>query len=299
MSNNAAAWVVVSLMIAAVAAATFIFHRKRWYHWERVTANRLAGGVFGNKALLVVRGVLAFYIVGIWFYIVTIKPDKSGNPPNGKHVIRAFGFYTVWNFTMLMVYFVMAFIQSIRHHIKGTADDKTPSRKLFDRSTFVLFQICATMVILVDVVLWGVLYPHAYKACHPSDGTAPDCTQVNAILNFGSYNVHLFNLFFIMIEFVMNRMVIVPAHVSFVGVWLMCYGAYSWIRAADGRGWVYFFMDLGAKNAWLWYLGLGVLHALFFLLAFGLSKLKQRVTKDKYDADVEVQYLMTTDGSVA
>lgn len=102
----------------------------------------------------------------------------------------------------------------------------------FDRFTFTLFQLCFTTVIMVDVVLWGVLYTHAkHLSEHPKtdDDKSACCAK---FINYGSLNVHAANFFFMLIECLLNNQRMVPAHVVYVLIWEMTYGLYSWVRAA-------------------------------------------------------------------
>eukprot|EP00049_Salpingoeca_infusionum_P027776 m.34229 g.34229 ORF g.34229 m.34229 type:complete len:290 (+) comp9750_c0_seq1:27-896(+) len=276
----AAVWILITLSAIGLGFLAFVFKRKHLFHWERCSRFRLSAGSFGDMTLLIYRVVCAGYIFGIWAWVVSLPGgvNQEGQP------IHAFSFYTIWNFTMLMVYFCLAAFQSLRARITATSDDKTPSSAFVDRTTFALFEICAAMVLLVDVVLWSVLYPHAIKSGNQA--------AIDGILNFGSYNVHGANLLFMAGEMVLSQMVVVPSHVLFVGVWLFAYGIYSWIRAADHRGWVYFFMDTTQDYAAVWYAGLMLMHGAFYFCGFLFAKLKMKLLRQEYDQDVEVQFLM-------
>jgi len=49
---------------------------------------------------------------------------------------------------------------------------------------FRMLQICMTMVFLVDVVLWTILYPQAKKEVEKNDDDDACCEK---FLNFGKY----------------------------------------------------------------------------------------------------------------
>ena len=91
-----------------------------------------------------------------------------------------------------------------------------------------MYEICFTTVILVDVVLWGVLYTHTkYQAEHGDDDDVTCCKQ---FINFGSINVHGINFFLLVGDFILNNQRMVPAHVVFPVSWEFLFGIYSWVR---------------------------------------------------------------------
>lgn len=93
-----------------------------------------------------------------------------------------------------------------------------------------LYELCFTTVIMVDVVLWGVLYTHAKHAAEHPDPDDPNVTCCHQFINFGSINVHGVNFFLLVGDFVMNNQRMVPAHVVYVVCWELLFGLYSWVR---------------------------------------------------------------------
>ena len=68
---------------------------------------------------------------------------------------------------------------------------------------------------------------------------------------------------------------------------------------AAGGPWVYFFLDTSQKSAPLWYLGMGVLHVLFFFVAFGFSKLRDRYARVQNDEEERCAPLRAQRGCIS
>eukprot|EP00045_Choanoeca_perplexa_P008060 m.73690 g.73690 ORF g.73690 m.73690 type:complete len:154 (-) comp14340_c0_seq4:946-1407(-) len=119
----------------------------------------------------------------------------------------------------------------------------------------------------------------------------------------GSYNVHGFNLIFMMGELLLNNMPIIWSHSLFVMIWLFAYGVYSWLVYDYGNTWVYFFLDTTKQSAPAWYSGLFFLHLCFYYLVYGINRLKQRCfgasqSQEEQD-EAESSYLLSTNSSMA
>lgn len=280
--------VVVVLFLIAIGLLVFA-GRRGWTHWARCTPANLALSYVASPTVLLV------YRLGIFTYCCSILIWLLARKEGEKGLL----FYTVWNFTFLTVFFLLASVQSVSARMVGYDVSRNPSTRLLDRTTLIMFEIAMTIVFLVDVVLWGVLYPQAKHVAHRDDNPDACCQK---FLNFGSYNVHGFNMIFMLGELFLNRIPIIPAHVSFVIFWMLTYGIYSWIIRASGGRWVYFFLDTTKQDAPGWYLGMAALHIVFFFFAFGLTKLKTRCFRNARDTEaeeIEATYLLSTNSSIA
>lgn len=96
-------WPVMVFYMLAIPGFLYAAHRKGWMHWERChpAALGLSGLVAktGNEAfhrlLLAYRACIALYVGCLLLYVFI----GGGGP--------AFYFYTVWNYTLLGVYFIV------------------------------------------------------------------------------------------------------------------------------------------------------------------------------------------------
>jgi len=146
------------------------------------------------------------------------------------------------------------------------ADDHEAGNKtkFFVVTMWVMFEVCATMVFLVDIVVWTLLLPSLGEE-----------DRGKLLLNFSSYNVHGTNAVFMLVELLLNRFEFVFSHVLFVVGWALLYACWAWIYFDISGVWIYFFVNTAQKTAPLWYLLLLVMHVLFFSLVYGLWRLKE------------------------
>lgn len=256
---------------------TFIYQaRKRgWMRWHECKDARAAGSyLLDVKWLFVMRLVITLYAFGIWCDIWT--NDAQG-----------LVYYTVWSYTLLNAYFMLATYHSFQAMRRGDVLLTSPSR--LNKFTCVLFQIVFTTCLLVDVVLWGILLPNQKKN-HPEQC----CGQ---FYNFSSYNVHGVNLLLICVDFIFSRHEITPAHAVYCVIYPLVFGVFSWIYHAAGGKWVYFFLDTSAKAAGAWYLGLCALHLMFFLVIWIVGKVKRFLVAKYFPVELAEETSQVGDSS--
>ncbi|EGD81350.1 hypothetical protein PTSG_11381, partial [Salpingoeca rosetta] len=275
-------WVLMAAIVIGNIVVTFVGARKGWFHWEHCTQHAIGHTTGPHPGILLFTRLVSFlFAATVLIMILVDTPEGQG-----------FKFYTIWNFTLLVVFFFLALSQSIRAALRGYLLSEVAHVSFFDRATFVLFQVCMTMAILVDVVLWTVLYP---TAKNKSDESC--CEQ---FINFFSIVVHGINLVLMLVELGLNRMVFVHAHATFIVYWLIAYGVFEWAYVAStGDDPVYFFLDTSKKIAPAWYAGMFALHVVFFYIAFGLTYLKRKCCGIQERQNAEYSYLLSTTESVA
>jgi len=148
------------------------------------------------------------------------------------------------------------------------------SRKWFDRFLFVLFELLCTVVLMVDVIEWSILYPTAKLQADKHESGAKCCSQFT---NFGSIAAHALNFFMLAGDVLLGDMTIIPAHVAYIIVFPLIYGFVSWIiHSAAHTSYPYFFLDPSTKVAPAWYLALAFFHFVFFFIAYGFVRLRDR-----------------------
>eukprot|EP00042_Codosiga_hollandica_P046879 m.499489 g.499489 ORF g.499489 m.499489 type:complete len:294 (-) comp57323_c2_seq2:605-1486(-) len=248
---------VVMAVLTAAVAGLLVFVRvskRNYFRWDECMSRSLTASNFiSSRNLAITRCFTALYTLAILVYSVATNS------------FRCFTFYTFWNFTLLTVYFWCAAFNSVYALMPRSAycdmvEGSSFSRiYVLARVMWVLFQVCSTMVVLVDVVLWGILFPNTSGSDRSVD------------LTFDSFNVHGANFVFMMFELFMSRIQFTPPHFIFVVILPMLYGYYQWIYRAFGGGWMYPFMDTTVNTAGLWYLGLMVAHIAFFFLVYTLT----------------------------
>lgn len=190
-------------------------------------------------------------------------------------------FFTVWSWMLLTVYFTFATVASHRHlKIENSADagGMWSGEGAFPRFCQVLMATTSASALMLDYVLWSILYP-----------ADPDPDKVQE-LNFFSYNMHAANLVIVVLELWANSIHIRWQDVAIALAWPLFYTHFTLCRVAltpglapclldhingtcdteappDGKVvWPYFFMDTSEPFAILWYIVL----LLLFMCAYAI-----------------------------
>eukprot|EP00446_Apocalathium_sp_SHHI-4_P065969 CAMPEP_0177519104 /NCGR_PEP_ID=MMETSP0369-20130122/46902_1 /TAXON_ID=447022 ORGANISM="Scrippsiella hangoei-like, Strain SHHI-4" /NCGR_SAMPLE_ID=MMETSP0369 /ASSEMBLY_ACC=CAM_ASM_000364 /LENGTH=234 /DNA_ID=CAMNT_0018998299 /DNA_START=90 /DNA_END=791 /DNA_ORIENTATION=+ len=146
----------------------------------------------------------------------------------------------------------------------------------------VVFSTVAAAALMLDVTLWGVLYPVDHTPGHPGE------------LNFCSYNMHAVNLIWVVTELYLNNIQIRLNDLALALWWVLIYGIFTILRVAlnpSSRScltqsgpqcesdssrkylvWPYFFMDTAKPLVLVWFLGLLVLFSLAYLAMWRFSR---------------------------
>jgi len=179
-------------------------------------------------------------------------------------------YFTIWNYCLLVLFFGMgAVVSGLACFAKSNPDDPP---NLFHKFFIVTYQICLTLVVIVDTVLWGILYPLAKKANEDHPGSF----DMYIILNFFSYNQHGINFVWLLIEFLLNDLPFFPVHVFCVLLWAACYAIFAWIFNSFTDWWAYPFLETRVPESPLWYIGLLAIHVIIFFVWYGFYRLKLR-----------------------
>ncbi|KAL6072425.1 hypothetical protein QOT17_005558 [Balamuthia mandrillaris] len=251
----------LAAVMAAVTLLLFVFlylaYRWAWFRWHCARPHLVTRSPHVHHRLLLAFRLVSFgYCFGVLLYATIQKEGEN------------FKFYTTWNYASLVTFFALATAHSIQ--MLGREDCPRGPPTLLGRAVWVLFQLNITMVFVVDVILWGVLYPMAKKSDFSKGQSESD------ILGFVSYNVHGTNCLFMLAELCLNHMRVVPGHSLFLVSQSLIYAFVQWtIKGADpSYVYPYPFLDTSKSTASFWYLGMLALHLLFFLMVFGLAKLR-------------------------
>jgi len=240
-----------------------------------------------KNPLFIWRCIAAFICVFILFMnFLFVIPIVGG---------RFFLPYTNINFILLTSYFVCAVIYSLREYSFQKKSDltignrsintisvETPietelgdflvdetevgwaRRKRFYLSIWmkffwVLFELCFTNALFLDVVFWGLLFPAQQNWSNPL-----------------TYFVHFVNLILIFVELLLNSITFIPAHYVFELTFVLCYTVvvFSWYGVS--HSWLYPFLDVTKIFAIFAYPGLLIFSSLCFFSGYGLMKLRDR-----------------------
>jgi hypothetical protein len=109
-----------------------------------------------------------------------------------------FRFFTVWNYTALVVLFVLL----AAHSSAGAAGQPLP--KHLRRCTWVLFEVQMCNAFVVDTTMWLVLFPIAEGGVKRS------------LLTWTSINTHGTNAAMMLVELLLGGMVVLPVHGLFM-----------------------------------------------------------------------------------
>ena len=88
------------------------------------------------------------------------------------------------------------------------------------RAIWVIFEVNAVMVLFVDVVLWGLIFPAVASA------------NVGSWFTFHSLCGHVLNFVLVYIDFSLNLMSFEWAHFVFPLLWAALYILFQWIYFA-------------------------------------------------------------------
>ena len=189
---------------------------------------------------------------------------------------------------------------------------REPEAGLLQKLQLLLLEVEIPAAILLDLVVWTVLVPEsragaegacaaAAASCTPQvaaqhnitvaqcvrdvlhNHTLPECEALElqaadaVYYNWGMYMVHGLNSVFMLVELCLNRLPIRPWHVFFTGWWATAYCIFQCFIWFPLKGqWMYPFMYTGTIMVIPWMLGLLLLHWVFFGVALGLSRLRDR-----------------------
>lgn len=214
----------------------------------------------GPKPLLVYR--LAIAILAWTIYSIQLE-ETSGQ------AMRAF---TVWNWSLLTLYFTIGLFLSVKHQI---APSDRKRLNYLERFFWAIMVAEVVSVPFVAIIFWGVLFP-----------TASPEFQV-FLLGYRSLIQHGFNIAIMYIDFAMITLPIRYWTYIFVIFWAAFYCLFhsAEITAAlsyedDFRCEVYFFLKLDSPLFLPWTIGLLVVYFFFHVIAVKLSDLKLKFQEE-------------------
>lgn len=145
------------------------------------------------------------------------------------------------------------------------ASSKGPTPRL-RRIMHGLLSLLLPGVTLVLIVEWGVILPARLIMTGHAESE----------LNWMSYCMHGVNAACLFAEACVDRLMLHPAALQLLFLWLCIYIANTWCQQAMYGTWPYFFMSLNSYVAVFWYALMFGLHRVAVALVVQLDRLKER-----------------------
>jgi len=164
---------------------------------------------------------------------------------------------TEWNQLLALIYFIFATI-STREAI-GLLQD-FPFRQI----SYVLFQISFSATLSVIVLYWVVIFP-----------TEDDRTGIPMFLHISE---HAIIGVWLILEFILNRIVFMIPHLIWVVIFMICYLIFNSIYSTQVSP-IYAILDYKTTYSIALVVGAFVLMFIFWFIGFGLCRLRDKLTK--------------------
>ena len=190
---------------------------------------------------------------------VVKHPEGSSTSLRITHLARLTTF-TVWSWLLIGIYF------SLVLYATHCELNSSPVNNAFVQLTWVLYEICFAVSLLITVLVSFVLIPMGNKKGIPIDYFF----KTPALL------MHNANVVFMALEGAGNRLPIVFSHFPFVALYGITYVVFSWIWFHHKGVFYYFFLDYERPHAALSHLGLIIVLAIFFEVGVIFSYLTEQ-----------------------
>eukprot|EP01094_Clydonella_sp_ATCC50884_P020189 TRINITY_DN4143_c1_g1_i1.p1 TRINITY_DN4143_c1_g1~~TRINITY_DN4143_c1_g1_i1.p1 ORF type:complete len:355 (-),score=102.01 TRINITY_DN4143_c1_g1_i1:88-1035(-) len=247
--------IIAAFILVLIVAAVVFGYRKRLHRFRCMTARHTATSPFVPAVgLLVYRALVALFAFSVLLY------QFIDTAVGGENPLLIYSYYTVWNFTLLFVYFATASIWTVLHMRRATSDTLTLYLGNF---LVVAFNVELACVFLVDSVTWCILFPGAVASGNTS-----------MLVNFESITEHGLNGVFMLIEFSLNHIPIVPFHAAHMMVWAGTYMCFSWVFYVATGIWRYDFLNIFSPWSPFWYTLVAGAHIVYFFILYGVHLLK-------------------------
>lgn len=215
----------------------------------------------GRPVILLMYRIFMFTITSAVLYIqVTTRS------------MRAFRYFTVWNWIAIIVYFFLSSISSIRWMTQPRRIQKGKKPSLLDVVVTSMFHFIVPMTLFIDVVTWSILVPALVK--HPDPERAEHWK--NVMFSSISYMQHGGNAFIMFGEMMLNT---IPnsdmwSH-GVVALWNLAFALWSFYFFWSTGESLYPFLDYTKQSAYISFVSL-------FASGIGCSFLVQKFLKHKH-----------------
>ena len=304
-----AIYVLIAVIGVLLPPLTWIAHRRGLISWRTqvrddcVVRCSVVDGFRGMIVLAAYRGFIVVYSV-----LVVVAAFFL-------HGVDYFTYFTLWNYSLLTLYFVVVLVASAEALVRqrrgakaspfGTAlatnstygGDETTDRGdgggaalavvaaaqppvfVLHCTAFVLLNVLIVMAVLIDLMVWCVLVPGTVVAANNCAPSASSCPSIDEFISFVSFSAHGFNFFFLLFDLLLSNIPMRYYTLLFSLMWGIAYLVFQLIFYAAGGWWVYPFLDVTNDGSLLWYLLLLALIAVFHLFSVGVWQAKVRLLR--------------------
>ena len=204
---------------------------------------------FSVLTLAVIRLIIGIFAFGTLIYRLMLGP---------AHGVPAMCWFTVWNWTLLTVYFIsspfMTFIiMTDRCNCKSLKIEKLIN---FTRMViWIIFECLVSLVLFIDIVVW--CFNHNY----------------DELLQFTEFTMHSINFIFVYMEVIISDTPLGNMYHSLFALFLaMFYTIFAWIiYAAFNIPWPYPFVDFTNPFNGILILVIAIIIFICWCIAYGLK----------------------------
>ena len=201
---------ILTLGICLGALAALVVHdRKTAYaDWRYTRARATQSALFGKAMPLALTFAWRLFAF-VW--VLAVQSVQWSASRAGY----SYRFFTIWNFFLLLVYFGLGAALTLVALMRPA--DGAKELSWVHMVHYAMFEIALPSACLVDIVLWGVLYPYAVTQ-----------GQGATLTNYTSVMQHAINLVLMLIEFIFfSSYALTPWHVALLAIWAGSYGVNS------------------------------------------------------------------------
>lgn len=274
------------------------------YLWREELWSCCSGALNPNW-LLLFRALCFMYLLPVLVFNVLLKN------------VTVFFFYTEWTFTLLIVYFALAFRQSLLHYLQrrsmASVNRTSPPESAASHDRLLNIDLEASSIGGMDKSVddyddSALSLPFVKgREMHEDAGVEGYVTQCvfqtvlpaailtdfvywgllvplflppNVRHGFIDINMHAVNLVLLTIEFSLNSLRFPWFRISYLILWSSAYCFLQWTLHSTGitRFWPYPFMNVDTPYAPAWYFSIIVFHGICYVLCLLLALMKQSVS---------------------
>jgi len=193
--------------------------------------------------------------------------------PKGTLTIQTcFFMYTNITFLLMLTYFVIGTTLSWKDwkhsrrysslsagesqslSVNGVLHEKESELRLHHKAFWVLFQICFTSAVFLDIVFWSLIF-------HPPG-------------RWNDFVFHGANSIFIGVELAINSIIFVPSHVYFQFIYILIYAVLAFSYYGVTHVWLYGFLNWYDKLFPIYYVVALLLPTCIFFIGYLLTRLR-------------------------
>jgi hypothetical protein len=230
------------------------------FEWTNLTLFDLTHSVAPQRISALHLAILRSALVAYYFAVLVVQWQAW----DSRDVDDGYKYFTNWTFLLLFV--VMATICAISWTrlpcLSKSVEPRVPQTCV--AVVFVAWQTLFTAAVFLTIVYWVLLAPF-------------DDTRES----FLNYMVHGGQVAVAGVDFLLNRISFVPAHMSILYLYVAIYMLFAWFWYAGRTEWIYDFVDFTKEpgTVALTYIGIAALYTAVFFVIWFADWLKRKIFK--------------------